>query len=131
MTSFLASAEPFFWRKSARLQFRADLEIWADSLAAGQIPPREEENTLAPADLARDAVLFGLRLNAGVDLNELAERFSVQSECLAPQVGFLEQLVEGGLAEVVGKNFRLKTEGRILADAIMAELPETSRLPRV
>ena len=46
-------------------------------------------------------------------------------ETLAPIVTFVEHLVYEGLAQGDGMHFRLKPAGRILADTIMAELPET------
>lgn len=102
----------------------ADLERWTAAIAAGDLPPREEVESLAPADLARDAVLFGLRLDDGFDLGELAGRFGVASSSMDAVRAFMGRLMEEGLAEGGGEAYRLTTRGLILADGIAAELPD-------
>ena len=104
----------------------ADLETWAKSLSSGEAIPREDEVLLETIDFARDAVLFGLRLNAGVNLDEVALRFSLFPEAFSEIELFLDQIVHRGLADNSGKSYYLKPEGRILTDAIMSELPDAN-----
>jgi oxygen-independent coproporphyrinogen-3 oxidase len=76
----------------------------------------EQVKDLAAADLLCDALVFGLRLNAGVDPAALAERFATP---LPPRVTHLfASLHEEGLMETAGPRVRLTDEGRMRADAV-------------
>ena len=71
---------------------------------------------LTPADLLSDALVFGLRLNAGVDPAALAARFATD---LPPAVDTLfRDLAAEGLLEADGRTIRLTGEGRMRADAV-------------
>jgi oxygen-independent coproporphyrinogen-3 oxidase len=76
----------------------------------------EQVKDLSPADLLCDALVFGLRLNAGVDPFALAARFTTP----LPQGvrDLFADLVEEGLMELAGTRFRLTGEGRLRADAV-------------
>jgi oxygen-independent coproporphyrinogen-3 oxidase len=93
----------------------ANLDQWAKGIEAGA-PIREQAKALSPRDLLCDALVFGLRLNEGVDPFALAERF----ETPLPQGvrGLFADLVEEGLMELAGPRFRLTCEGRLRADAV-------------
>jgi oxygen-independent coproporphyrinogen-3 oxidase len=76
----------------------------------------EQAKDLTPADLLSDALVFGLRLNAGVDPAALAARFATD---LPPAVAELfRDLVDEGLMETAGSTVRLTGEGRMRADAV-------------
>lgn len=101
--------------KGQRWTNPANLEGWMQGIEAGQ-PVREQTKVLTPADLLCDALVFGLRLNAGVDPFALAERFATP---LPGRVRTLfADLVEEGLMELVEAHFRLTGEGRMRADAV-------------
>jgi oxygen-independent coproporphyrinogen-3 oxidase len=93
----------------------SNLDQWIKDIEAGQ-PMLEQVKDLSPADLLCDALVFGLRLNAGVDPFALAARF----ETPLPQGvrDLFADLVEEGLMELAGTNFRLTGEGRMRADAV-------------
>jgi oxygen-independent coproporphyrinogen-3 oxidase len=75
---------------------------------------------LTPALLAEDALVFGLRRNAGVDLAPWQARCP---EAPWPVVEALaERLVAEGLAERAGSRFWLTNRGRLLADTVGAEI---------
>ena len=83
----------------------------------------EDRVELTPALLVEDAVVFGLRLNAGVMPAALRERFGGVSGWSELEAA-LARLVEEGLAEP-GENagaVRLTRRGRLLADAVGSEL---------
>ena len=93
----------------------ANLDQWAKGVEAGA-PIREQAKALSPRDLLCDALVFGLRLNEGVDPFALAERF----ETPLPQ-GVRElfaDLIEEEIMELAGTRFRLNGEGRLRADAV-------------
>ena len=93
----------------------ANLDQWIKGVEAGQ-PVREQAKALSARDLLCDALVFGLRLNEGVDLFALAERF----ETPVPQGvrDLFADLVEENLMELAGTRFRLNGEGRLRADAV-------------
>ena len=99
----------------------ADLEQWQDHVARGE-RGTEDRVALTPELLAEDALIFGLRANAGVDVAEWRAR------CPAAPWGTVEtllcRLVAEGLAVRHGPVVRLTDRGRLLADSIGAEMME-------
>ena len=91
------------------------LDQWIKGVEAGQ-PVLEQVKDLRPADLLCDALVFGLRLNAGVDPFALSARFGTT----LPQGvrDLFADLVEEGFMELAGTHFRLTGEGRLRADAV-------------
>jgi len=93
----------------------ANLDQWIKGVEAGT-PVLEQVKDLAAADLLCDALVFGLRLNAGVDPAALAARFATP---LPERVTHLfASLHEEGLMETAGARVRLTGEGRMRADAV-------------
>jgi len=106
-----------------------NLDLWAQGLKAGT-PRYADIVKLDDEEIFSSALIFGLRLNAGVDILKLKAR--------CPKADFdtrlktLEALEAEGLAEikdarsvcghVVSKRVRLTKRGRMLADAIAVEL---------
>jgi oxygen-independent coproporphyrinogen-3 oxidase len=103
----------------------ANLEEWAAGLQPGGTPKFMEQEKLRPIDFARDAVLFGLRMNQGIDLGKIAQQFDLGMSVFSESAHFLERLCKEGLAEKQSPDaFRLTKQGRILCDAIACDLPE-------
>ncbi len=97
----------------------ADLDRWHTRVQAGE-RATEERVRLTPELLAEDALIFGLRMNAGVDV-ALWERRAPR----APWSGFqdtLSTLAAGGLLVRDGSRVRLTTRGRLLADSVGGEI---------
>ncbi len=97
----------------------ADLEKWQTNVAHGD-RVTEDRVALTPALLTEDALIFGLRMNAGVDVAHWRERCPD-----APWVAvddLLRRLVNEQLATRTGAIVRLTNRGRLLADAVGAEL---------
>ena len=82
----------------------------------------EDRLALTPAQLAEDALIFGLRMNAGVDLDRWRS--------LAPNAPWhevdsrIQHLLNDGLANLDGSRLRLTDRGRLLADAVVLEMME-------
>lgn len=97
----------------------ADLDRWLAKVARGE-RATEDRVALTPAQLAEDALIFGLRMNAGVDLATWRAR--------GPQApwgvveALLDRFASDGLAERDGTVVRLTGRGRLLADAVGAEV---------
>jgi len=99
----------------------ADLDKWLALVAAGE-RMTEQRVRLTPALLAEDALIFGLRMNEGVNLPALRGRWPdapwAAAEALAAR------FVAEGLAELTDGTLRLTPRGRLLADAVGAEILE-------
>lgn len=97
----------------------ADLERWLADLDRG-VRMTEDRVALTPALLAEDALIFGLRTNAGVDL--------ASWRAWAPQAPWaviedtLATLAAGELLVREGDVVRLTNRGRLIADTIGAEI---------
>ncbi|MCR6657338.1 MAG: radical SAM family heme chaperone HemW [Opitutus sp.] len=99
----------------------ADLEKWMSGVDRGE-RMTEDRVRLTPAQLAEDAVIFGVRMNAGVDLPAWRAR---SPEAPWDRVDALVQrLVDEGLAICDGGRLQLTNRGRLLADAVGAEVME-------
>jgi oxygen-independent coproporphyrinogen-3 oxidase len=97
----------------------ADLEKWLVHIARGE-RATEDRVALTPALLAEDALIFGLRMNAGVDLAEWRTRapdapWPVVEDTLAT-------LAQAGWLVRGGEQVRLTDRGRLVADSIGAEI---------
>ena len=97
----------------------ADLKEWRARVSRGE-RMTEDRVALTPALLAEDALVFGLRMNAGVDLAGWRSRCprAPWSEVEA----LLARLSEEGLAERAGTVVKLTNRGRLLADTVGAEI---------
>jgi len=97
----------------------ADLEQWQVNIGRGE-RVTEDRVALTPALLAEDALIFGVRMNAGVDLAALRARFP-SAPWGAVEVE-IARLTEAGVADVRDAHLRLTARGRIIADTVGAEL---------
>ena len=99
----------------------ADLDKWLEYLERGE-RVTEERATLTETSLAEDALIFGLRMNEGVDVAAWRGR---APDAPWETVGtLLARIVDEGLAAHEGARVRLTNRGRLVADAIGAELME-------
>lgn len=99
----------------------ADLEAWGAGVAQGK-RVTEDRVQLSAALLAEDAMIFGLRLNEGVNLSDLKSRWPD-----APWDGVnrvVGDLATDGLATRTGDQVQLTVAGRLLADAVGASIME-------
>ncbi len=104
----------------------SDLEKWSTQLAAGE-RMTDQRVRLTPALLAEDALIFGLRMNEGVNLTALSQRWPEAPWAEARALA--ERLAADGLAEWSDDTLRLTLRGRLLADAVGAEILENFSAP--
>ncbi len=87
--------------------------------------PKEELVELNQDILFADSVVFGLRMNVGIDLGELQARFptaqNVQAIC-----SLLQRLEGEGLLSYQGTAVRLTHAGRLVCDAVGSAVLEAS-----
>jgi oxygen-independent coproporphyrinogen-3 oxidase len=106
----------------------ASLPEWSANVARG-LRMTEERTELTASLLAEDALVFGLRMNEGVDLGLL------RSRCPGAPWGRVEALIdrlaEEGLAALDGSRVRLEPRGRLLADSVGSEIMAAFGSPAV
>ena len=101
-----------------------DIARWLTPLQAGKESEFVEEQCLSSINLAEDALLFGLRMNEGINLGSIATRFSLEISVFQDVVSFFDRLVDEGLAESPAKHhYRLTHAGRIVADGVASDMP--------
>jgi len=104
----------------------ADLDQWQVHVAAGR-RMTEDRLVITPLQLAEDALIFGLRMNAGVDLDVWRESCP---EAPWPAIDQLaRELADDGLAELAGTRLKLTDRGRMLADSVGLEVMERFHEP--
>ena len=102
----------------------SNLEIWEVGVRDGFSPNDYEDfSELTDESIAEDAILFGLRMNQGINLGEIAARFNLKQKYIDDLGQFFEKLLEEGLTIKRNEFISLTKDGRIRADAIAAELP--------
>ena len=81
---------------------------------------KKEAEVLSPETRLAEALLFGLRMNEGVDVNECEQRFGC---CLKEeQRKKIEQFKDQGLLELQGSVLRVTASGRLVLDEISGYL---------
>ncbi len=104
----------------------SDLDKWLGRVARGE-RVTEDRVVLTPAQLAEDALIFGLRMNAGVDVAVWQAR--APEAPWAAVEALLERCVAEGLAVREASRARLTERGRLLADSVGAEMMEAFQTP--
>ncbi|MFQ3226162.1 MAG: oxygen-independent coproporphyrinogen-3 oxidase [Lentimonas sp.] len=99
-----------------RYQRPSNLDEWATAMEGG-VPPKAEVVALDDSILMADAVIFGLRMNAGIDLAEIAQRFPAP-EVMTVLEPLMARFEEEGLLIRDGAHARLTHSGRLVCDAI-------------
>lgn len=97
----------------------ADLEKWLVDLDRGE-RMTVDRVAATPALLAEDALVFGLRMNAGVDLAPWREKCPRAPWSVVETL--LGRLADEGLAAREGNRVCLTDRGRLLADSVGAEI---------
>ncbi len=104
----------------------ADLTEWRARVARGE-RLTEDRVALTPALLLEDSLIFGLRMNAGVDLDALRRLHPIAPWSAVDAL--VARFVDGGVARLDGGRLRLSDRGRLIADAVGAEVMEAMSEP--
>jgi oxygen-independent coproporphyrinogen-3 oxidase len=105
-----------------RYQRPANLDEWCRAMESGK-PPKTERVELDHNLLLADSIIFGLRMNQGVDLQSIHERFpdaSNRSELEAKLKAFELE----GLLKSQDSHYALTHRGRLVCDAVGSALLE-------
>lgn len=95
----------------------ASLAGWAEALTCGRTA-RAEVIELAPAEAAREALVFGLRLVRGVDAVELQERTGVNVFSLYARE--IDELASDGLLVQAGARLWIPADKLLVSNAILS-----------
>jgi oxygen-independent coproporphyrinogen-3 oxidase len=109
------------WR-GRRFANVADLEQWRAGLERGE-PSRVDEQVLDAPTLLLDRLVFGLRMDEGVALAELHERFGPAADGV-DDWPLWQPLLQAGLLRLEHGRILLTRAGRLLADRVGASLLE-------
>lgn len=99
-----------------RYQRPSNLERWITGMMSGN-PPQEERVALNDRILLADSIVFGLRMNVGVDFAALQSRFPRAGDLTALNA-LLQRLIDEQILIRAGDMLRLTDKGRLLADAV-------------
>jgi len=105
-----------------RYQRPANLDQWAAGILAGE-PLKQECVRLDQRMLLADSLVFGLRMNAGVDYTALQRRFPQAGELQHLERLFARLIDEQILIQSQGR-LQLTRNGRLLADAVGSSILE-------
>ncbi len=114
---FGASAASQFSGKRYRNQ--ASVAKWAECVNARKMV-YEDVVILDDEEMYSSALIFGLRMNDGVNLQELKQRFPPANFDKYEQT--ILSLIEENLIEQRGEKIALTDEGRLVADSVAVEL---------
>jgi oxygen-independent coproporphyrinogen-3 oxidase len=95
-----------------------DITAYEEALAQGRLPQIEEEK-LSIEEVLGEAVFLGLRLIAGVDLQEFAQRYGTQAERYYKKP--LRRLQRQGLVEIAEGHLRLTRRGILLGNEVFMQ----------
>lgn len=97
---------------------KAPLDAWIEPVRRGRSPRGEEAMTLSPAQAAREALVFGLRLVEGVDSAEVERRTGVNVRAVhAREIG---ELISEGLLVQAGSRLRIPADKLLVSNAILS-----------
>jgi len=131
-----------YWKRQPYLGFGVDAHSMLPAIAPGieavrfatsdsleeYIAGRGGKRTLVDRGAGLEETFFlGLRLNKGVDMADVAERFG--REALAAFGAAIAELVQSGLLQQEGRVIRLTTRGRLLSNEVFERfltLPQSS-----
>lgn len=110
-----------FWREGQRVETRnrRDPAAWLDDvMTQGHAIDQITEDQ--PSDFAEEALMMGLRLHQGVDLDRIIEIAGAMDDW--GDAAALDQMIDAGLLSRKGKMLNLTQEGRPLLNTILARL---------
>lgn len=103
-----------------RYQRPANLEEWCLGMESA-VTPKTERVSVDDDLLLADAVIFGLRMNCGVDLQSLSVRFARATKRMDLEVK-LKVFEQEGLLELNDTHYKLTHQGRLLCDSVGSAL---------
>ena len=102
------------------MQWRAAIRTFGAALVCIVLGSEAGAEDLTPRQRLGEALVLGLRLRDGVDLDEVRARFAPWG--VAPDPGALDRLEGAGLLERCGPRLRLTDRGVRLANEVFVAL---------
>jgi len=109
------------WQDGARLEMRSrrDPSAWCDDVEA-RGHALDQETREPPADYGREALMMGLRLKKGVDLDAIAALAGPREDWL--NISMLDQLAQSGHLQLKGPVVKLADDARALLNTVLTML---------
>ncbi|MFH0801150.1 MAG: radical SAM family heme chaperone HemW [bacterium] len=108
------------FRNGSRYRNAPDVQTYIGSLSKGDSPPREELETMGERELAAEALMLGLRMTAGVDVEKFEDRFGVS---VFERFGeAIRKGLEDGLLEYQKPILKFARKGLFLSNSIFREI---------
>jgi oxygen-independent coproporphyrinogen-3 oxidase len=107
------------WRDDTRRKTTPVVRGYLAALAAGRIPPGQDEH-LDAATARREALMLGLRLRGGVSRRAYRERFGVEVEAVCGAA--LAELAAQGFVECEGDRVRLADRALLVSNEVLVRL---------
>lgn len=104
--------------KGVRRRNPADLNVWAQAIE-NRFPIYEDIVKLDENELFECAIIFGLRMNVGVNLSELQTRYPRANA--KKYIDIADALVKKGVLIRENSTIRLTDDSRLIADAVALE----------
>ncbi len=105
-----------------RYQRPSNLDEWMRGMWT-DAAPKQEQVVLNDRILLADSLVFGLRMNEGVDFAALRQRYPAAGE-LSQLEGLIGRLLEEQILTQAEGRLRLSPKGQLLADAVGTEILE-------
>lgn len=106
--------------RGARFMNRPDVSVYMGSWLSGAPAPVVSLETMQGQEVVADALILGLRLCAGVDLQAFSARFG--EDALQPFAAAIEQSVQDGLLKVEKGGLKLTKPGYMLSNAVFRRI---------
>jgi oxygen-independent coproporphyrinogen-3 oxidase len=97
----------------------ADLQAYLSAMEAGNAPPSQQEQLAGPRLMAETAML-ALRLTAGLDRQEFADRFGLDVTAAFPKS--IARYTAIGALELAATHLRIANDFLFVADTILADI---------
>ena len=101
-----------------RFSNSSELVKYVESLKSGNLPIVERDY-IAPSEDLFETIILGLRLNEGIDMDEIGKRYAVDFRSLYNAV--IEKCTRASLIEIDGSTIRLTELGRDLANQVFLD----------
>jgi oxygen-independent coproporphyrinogen-3 oxidase len=99
-----------------RLANTSDLDRYINAFQDKTIPPSEIDEEINPELQCSEAIILGLRLGQGINLDSINNRFSI--DLLSRFTEQVSTLTSLGLLECAGRHLRLTRRGRLLGNEV-------------
>lgn len=113
------------WLGGHRLANTSSLDDYLAAYAGNMVLPPDMDEEIGPETELAETVILGLRLDEGVSVDDIHDRFGI--DVTARYGGVIEAMTAAGLLEYTGGRLHLTRRGRLLSNEVFWRfLPDTA-----